>query len=67
MVGLLDSAKALLKWMISGPVIASVITKVNLDSTNAKSHHENNQSFGKRFQKNVIDLVQEIFNTIEPI
>ena len=44
-VAILDSAKALLKWMISGPFIASVITKVNLDITNAESHHENNQPF----------------------
>ena len=48
-VGILDSTKALLKWMISGPIIASVITKVNLDITNAKSHHENNQPFESRF------------------
>ena len=44
-VGILDSPKALLKWMISGPIIASVITKINLDITNAKSHHVNNQPF----------------------
>ena len=43
--GILDSPKALLKWMISGPIIASVISKINLDITNAKSHHENNQPF----------------------
>ena len=49
MVGTLDSAKVLLKWMISGPIIASVITKVNLDVTNAESHHENNQPFEQRF------------------
>ena len=48
-VGILDSVKALLKWMISGPIIASVITKVNLDIINAKSHHENNQTFEQRF------------------
>ena len=53
MVGILDRAKALLKWMISGPIIASVITKVNLDITNAKGHQENNQTFEQRFQKNV--------------
>ena len=51
-VRILDSAKALLKWMILGPVIASVITKVNLDITNATIHHENNQPFEQRFQKN---------------
>ena len=43
--GILDSPKALLKWMISGPIIASVISKINLDITNVKSHHENNQPF----------------------
>ena len=58
-VGILDSAKALLKLIISGPVIASLTPKVNLDITNAESHHENNQSFEQRFQKNVSDLVQE--------
>ena len=58
-VGILDSAKALLKWMISGPVIASLTAKVNIDITNAESHHENNKPFEQRFQKNVSDLVQE--------
>ena len=47
-VRILDSAKALLKWMILGPVIASVITKVNLDITNATIHHENNQPFEQK-------------------
>ena len=42
MVGTLDSAKVLLKWMISGPIIASVINKVNLGITNAESHNEIN-------------------------
>ena len=41
-VGTLDSAKVLLKWMISGPIIASVINKVNLGITNAESHNEIN-------------------------
>ena len=58
-VGILDRLKSLLKWVISGPIIASVITKVNLDITNAKSHHENNQPFEQTFQKKVTDLVQE--------
>ena len=58
-VGIVDSAKALLKWMISGPTIASVITKVNIDVSNAKSHHENNEPFEQRLYKNVTDLVQE--------
>ena len=53
-VGILDSVKALLKWMISGPIIASVITKVNLDIANTKSHHENNQIFEQRFQKTLL-------------
>ena len=51
--------------MISGPVIGSVITKVNLDITNAKSH-ENNQPFGQRFQKNVTDLVQKFLTQSNP-
>ena len=63
-VGILDSAKALLKWMISGPVIASVITKINLEITNAKSRHENYQPFEQRFQKNVTDLVQEVLTQL---
>ena len=58
-VGILHSAKALLKWIISGPVIDSVITKVSLDITSAKGHHENNQPFEQRFQKNVTDLLLE--------
>ena len=66
MVGILDSAKVLLKWLISGPVIASVITKVNLDNTNTKSHHENNQPFEQRFHKNVTDLVQEFLTQWNP-
>ena len=45
--------------MISGPTIASVITKVNIDVSNAKSHHENNEPFEQRLYKNVTDLVQE--------
>ena len=55
-VEILDSAKTLIQWMISGPVIASLITKVNF---NTKGHHENNQPFEQKFQKNVTDLVQE--------
>ena len=58
-VGILHSAKALLKWIISGPVIDLVITKVSLDITSAKGHHENNQPFEQKFQKNVTDLLQE--------
>ena len=45
--------------MISGPVIASLTAKVNIDITNAECHHENNKPFEQRFQKNVSDLVQE--------
>ena len=45
--------------MKSGPVIAPLTPKVNIDITNAESPHENNQPFGQRFQKNVSDLVQE--------
>ena len=41
--------------MILGLIIALVITKGNLDITNAKSHNENNQTFKQRFQKNVTD------------
>ena len=66
MVGILDSAKARLKGMISGPLIASVITKVNLDITNAKCHHRNNQPFEQTFQKNVTDLVQEFLTQSNP-
>ena len=44
--------------MILGLIIALVITKGNLDITNAKSHNENNQTFKQRFQKNVTDLVE---------
>ena len=65
-VEILDSAKALLKWMISGLVIASAITKVNFDITNAKSHHENNQPFQQRFQKNVAGLVREFLTQSNP-
>ena len=45
--------------MVSGSVIASLTPKVNIDITNAESHHENNPPFEQRFQKNVSDLVQE--------
>ena len=65
-VGILDRLKSLLKWVISGPIIASVITKVNLDITNAKSHHENNQPFERTFQKKVTDLVQEFLTQSNP-
>ena len=41
--------------MILGLIIALVITKGNLDITNAKSHNENSQTFKQRFQKNVTD------------
>ena len=52
--------------MISGPIVALVITKVNLDITNAKCHHENNQTFEQRFQKNVTDLVEEFLTQSNP-
>ena len=58
-VGTLDSAKMLPKWMISGAIIASMITKFNLGIINAESHHENKQPFEQSFQKNITDLVQE--------
>ena len=58
-VGTLDSAKMLPKWMISGAIIASMITKFNLGITNGESHHENKQPFEQSFQKNITDLVQE--------
>lgn len=48
-VRILDSTNALLRF---GHCF-------NLDITNTKSHHENNQPFEKRFQKNVTDLVQK--------
>ena len=67
MAGILDSPKVLLKWMISGLAIASVIIKVNLDITNAKSHHEKNEPFQQRFQKNVSDLVQEFLTQSNPV
>ena len=51
--------------MISGPVIGSVITKVNLNITNAKSI-ENNQPFEQKFQKNITDLVQEFLTQSNP-
>ena len=34
--------------------------------TNAKSYHENNQTFGQRFQKNVTDLVEEFLTQSNP-
>ena len=58
-VGTLNSAKVLPKWMISGSIIASMITKFNLGITNAENHYENNQPFEQSFQKNITDLVQE--------
>ena len=45
--------------MISVLVIASVITKVNLNIIKTKSSYENSQPFEQRFQKNLTDLVQE--------
>ena len=58
-VGILDSTKVLLKWLISGPFIASVITKVNLDIINAKCHQENYQQYEQNVQKNDTDLAEE--------
>ena len=52
--------------MISGLIIASMITKVNLDITYEKSHHKNNQPFEQRFQKNVTDLVEEFLTQSNP-
>ena len=52
--------------MISGPIIVSVITKVNLDITYEKIHHKNNQPFEKRFQRNVTDLVEEFLTQSNP-
>ena len=66
MVGILDHAKTLPKRMISRPVIDSVIAKVNVGITNAKNHHENNQQFEQRFQKNVTDLFQEFLTQSNP-
>ena len=65
-VGILDSTKSLLKWMIAAPIIASVITKVNLDTNNAKIPHENNQRSEKRFQKNVTDFIHESLTQSNP-
>ena len=65
-VGIQDSAKVLLKWMISGPVIASVIIKVNLNITNTKSHHENNQPFEELhlIHPTVFEEFQKGFSTV---
>ena len=44
-IEILDSTKVLLMRMISVLVIASVITKVNLNIIKAKSSYENSQRF----------------------
>ena len=53
-VGILDRLKSLLKWVISGPIIASVITKVNLDITNAKVIIKTINHLSKRSRKRLL-------------
>ncbi len=56
-IGILDNENALLRWAVSGPVVAEVckVSKVTVDSE--MSHHEDTTSFEVKFRKDVRSLL----------
>ena len=58
-IGILDNAIALLRWMISGPIVVSLINNYETSNCFILKHHENNDSLEQTFQSNVLSLVRQ--------
>jgi len=61
-IGLTERSNALLRWMVSGPEIARVLTEFELASSSEINpdvlhHHESNPSHERRFMRHVTSLV----------
>jgi len=62
-IGILDNENALLKWMVSGPRISSLIEEFEKKSflkdekDGGAKHHEDNNAFEKRFLTHVKEMI----------
>jgi len=55
-IGIFDNQKALLRWAVAGPIVAQICKDVEGEEVNEKKHHEDNDSFEKKFRKDVKSL-----------
>ena len=50
-IGILENPNALLRWDVSGPVVAKLCRDEKLSEMSSKNHHENTQAFEFNFGK----------------
>ena len=70
---MLDNPHAFMKWMVSSPYVAGLLSNFNEDEdseSNEHYHHEDTKSFEKSFRndiKSFIEILNEVRNTfLEP-
>ena len=52
-IGIFDNPKTLLRWTVAGPIVAQVCKNAEEEEVKEKKHHEDNDSFEAKFQKDV--------------
>ena len=65
-IGIFDNPKALLRWSVSGSIIADMCNVDSKDHNAGVKHHENTSSFEVRFRKDVDSLYAAIIELGNP-
>ena len=65
-IGILENPNALLRWAVSGPVVAELCRQEKLSEMSSKNHHENTQAFESNFRKDFKSLYKSFHNLGNP-
>ena len=61
-IGILVNPNALLRWAVSGPVVAELCRYEKLSEMSSKNHHENTQAFEFNFRKDFKSFYTSFYN-----
>ena len=65
-IGVLENPNALLRWAVSGPVVAELCQDEILSEMSSKNHHENTQAFESNFGREFKSLYTFFHNLGNP-
>ena len=61
-IGILVNPNVLLRWAVSGPVVAELCRYKKLSEMSSKNHHENTQAFEFNFRKDFKSIYTSFYN-----
>ena len=65
-IGILENSNELLRWALSGPVVAELCRDEKLSEMSSKNYHENTQAFESDFRKDFKSLYTSFHNLGNP-